>query len=112
MNKIEAIIRPHKLDALKEALEEQGIIGMTVTEVRGYGRQRGHQEIYRGREYQVEFQPKIKVEIAVKKDNTDKVIETIRTAVNTGQVGDGKIFVYDMGNVVRIRTGESGDEAL
>lgn len=112
MNKIEAIIRPHKLDALKEALEEKGIIGMTVTEVRGYGRQRGHKEIYRGREYQVEFQPKIKIEIAVQTDQTESVIETIRSAVNTGQVGDGKIFVYDMSNVVRIRTGEAGDEAL
>ena len=112
MNKIEAIIRPHKLDALKEALEELGVIGMTVTEVRGFGRQRGHREIYRGREYEVEFQPKIKVEIVVKKDMTERVIDTIRNAVNTGQVGDGKIFIYDLSDAVRIRTGERSDEAI
>ncbi len=112
MNKIEAIIRPHKLDALKTALEELGIVGMTVTEVRGYGRQRGHQEIYRGREYTVEFQPKIKVEVVVKKDMTERVIDTVRSAVNTGQVGDGKMFIYDLSDAVRIRTGERSDEAL
>lgn len=112
MNKIEAIVRPHKLDALKSALEELGVVGMTVTEVRGYGRQRGHQEIYRGREYTVEFQPKVKVEIVVKKDMCDKVIDSIRGAVNTGQVGDGKIFIYDLNDAVRIRTGERSEEAL
>lgn len=112
MNKIEAIIRPHKLDAMKTALEELGIVGMTVTEVRGYGRQRGHQEIYRGREYTVEFQPKIKVEVVVKKDMTERVIDTIRSAVNTGQVGDGKMFIYDLKDAVRIRTGERSDDAL
>lgn len=112
MNKIEAIIRPHKLDAMKTALEELGIVGMTVTEVRGYGRQRGHQEIYRGREYTVEFQPKIKVEVVVKKDMTERVIDTIRSAVNTGQVGDGKMFIYDLSDAVRIRTGERSDDAL
>lgn len=112
MNKIEAIIRPHKLDAMKTALEELGIVGMTVTEVRGYGRQRGHQEIYRGREYTVEFQPKIKVEVVVKKDMVERVIDTIRSAVNTGQVGDGKMFIYDLNDAVRIRTGERSDDAL
>ncbi|MBZ0254698.1 P-II family nitrogen regulator [bacterium] len=112
MNKIEAIIRPHKLDAMKTALEELGIVGMTVTEVRGYGRQRGHQEIYRGREYTVEFQPKIKVEVVVKKDMTERVIDTIRSAVNTGQVGDGKMFIYELNDAVRIRTGERSDDAL
>lgn len=112
MNKIDAIIRPHKLDAVKEALEEIGILGMTVSEVRGFGRQRGHREIYRGREYTVEFQPKIKVEVMVDKEMTEKVIDLIRNAVNTGQVGDGKIFIYDMGDAVRIRTGERGSEAL
>ncbi|MDP8244951.1 MAG: P-II family nitrogen regulator [Candidatus Hinthialibacter antarcticus] len=112
MNKIEAIIRPHKLDAMKTALEELGVVGMTVTEVRGYGRQRGHQEIYRGREYTVEFQPKIKVEVVVKKDMTERVIDTIRSAVNTGQVGDGKMFIYDLNDAVRIRTGERSNEAL
>lgn len=112
MNKIEAIIRPHKLDAMKTALEELGIVGMTVTEVRGYGRQRGHQEIYRGREYTVEFQPKIKVEVVVKKDMTERVIDTIRSAVNTGQVGDGKMFIYDLNDAVRIRTGERSGDAL
>ncbi|MBI1388972.1 MAG: P-II family nitrogen regulator [bacterium] len=112
MNKIEAIIRPHKLDSLKTALEELGVIGMTVTEVRGYGRQRGHKEIYRGREYTVEFQPKVKVEVVVKSDVTERVIDAIRNAVNTGQVGDGKIFIYNMSDVVRIRTGERSEDAL
>lgn len=112
MNKIEAIIRPHKLDALKEALEELGVVGMTVSEVRGFGRQRGHREIYRGREYEVEFQPKIKAEIVVKSDMTERVIDAIRNAVNTGQVGDGKLFIYDLSDAVRIRTGERSDEAI
>ncbi|MFB3785966.1 MAG: P-II family nitrogen regulator [bacterium] len=112
MNKIEAIIRPHKLEDLRAALEEIGITGMTVSEVRGFGRQKGHHELYRGREYSVNFLPKIKVEIAVKSDLTEKVIDTIRTTVNTGQVGDGKIFVFAMTDAVRIRTGERADEAL
>lgn len=112
MNKIEAIIRPHKLEDLRAALEEIGITGMTVSEVRGFGRQKGHHELYRGREYTVNFLPKIKVEIAVKSDLTEKVIDTIRTTVNTGQVGDGKIFVFAMTDAVRIRTGERADEAL
>ncbi|HQH72720.1 MAG TPA: P-II family nitrogen regulator [bacterium] len=112
MNKIEAIIRPHKLEDLRAALEEIGITGMTVSEVRGFGRQKGHHELYRGREYSVNFLPKIKVEIAVKSDLTEKVIDTIRTTVNTGQVGDGKIFVFAMTDAVRIRTGERAEEAL
>ncbi len=112
MNKIEAIIRPHKLEELRVALEELGVTGMTVSEVRGFGRQKGHHELYRGREYTVSFQPKIKVEVAVKGDLTDQVVDVIRSAVNTGQVGDGKIFIYPITDVVRIRTGERAEEAL
>lgn len=112
MNKIEAIIRPHKLDDLRAALEELGVAGMTVSEVRGFGRQRGHNELYRGREYSVAFQPKIKIEIAVKGDITERVVDVIRGAVNTGQVGDGKIFIQPLADVVRIRTGERSEEAL
>lgn len=112
MNKIEAIIRPHKLEELREALQEIGITGMTVSEVRGFGRQRGHAEIYRGREYTISFQPKIKVEVVVKAEETDKTVEAIRGAVNTGQVGDGKIFITPVSKVVRIRTGEFDSEAI
>ena len=112
MNKIEAIIRPHKLEEMRVALEEVGIKGMTVTEVRGFGRQRGHSEVYRGREYTVAFQPKIKVEIMVSSDMTEQVVETIRNTVNTGQVGDGKIFIYPISDAIRIRTGEHGSDAL
>ncbi len=112
MNKIEAIIRPHKLEELRGALEELGVTGMTVSEVRGFGRQKGHHELYRGREYTVAFQPKIKVEIAVKDDMTEKVVDTIRNSVNTGQVGDGKVFIFPISDVVRIRTGERAEEAL
>ncbi|MGI6457326.1 MAG: P-II family nitrogen regulator [bacterium] len=112
MIKVEAIIRPHKLEELRQALEETGVRGMTVSEVRGFGRQKGHHELYRGREYTVAFQPKVKVEVAVKEELTDKVIELIRGAVNTGQVGDGKIFVYPLTDAIRIRTGERAEEAL
>ncbi len=112
MNKIEAIIRPHKLEELRAALEELGVTGMTVSEVRGFGRQKGHHELYRGREYTVSFQPKIKVEAVVKNDLTDKVVDLIRSAVNTGQVGDGKIFIYPISDVIRIRTGERAEEAI
>lgn len=112
MNKIEAIIRPHKLEELRNALEEVGLHGMTVSEVRGFGRQRGHSEVYRGREYTVSFQPKVKVEIMVTSDMTDQVVDAIREAVNTGQVGDGKIFIYPISDAVRIRTGERGNDAL
>ena len=112
MNKVEAIIRPHKLEDLRIALEEIGITGMTVSEVRGFGRQRGHSELYRGREYTVAFQPKIKVEVMIKADLTNQIIDTIRDTVNSGQVGDGKIFIYPISEAVRIRTGERGIEAL
>jgi nitrogen regulatory protein P-II 1 len=112
MNKIEAIIRPHKLEDLRTALEELGITGMTVTEVRGFGRQKGHHELYRGREYTINFLPKIKVEVIIKEDQTETVIEAIRSSVNTGQVGDGKIFIHPIADVIRIRTGERAEEAL
>jgi len=112
MNKIEAIIRPHKLEELRGALEEIGITGMTVTEIRGFGRQKGHSELYRGREYTISFMPKIKVEVAVSTEMTEKVIQTIRETVNTGQIGDGKVFIYPIADVVRIRTGERGIDAL
>ena len=112
MNLVVAIIKPFKLDEVREALTGLGIEGLTVTEVKGFGRQKGKTEIYRGAEYTVEFLPKIKIEVAVAKDMTDKVVEGIREAANTDQIGDGKIFVLDLGQAVRIRTGESGAEAL
>ena len=112
MKKIEAIIRPFKLDEVKEALVEEGIRGLTITEVRGYGRQKGHTETYRGSEYRIEFIPKIKIEIVVEKEKAEKVIEAILRTAKTGQVGDGKIFIYDVQDVIRIRTEESGKEAL
>ena len=112
MNLVVAIIKPFKLDEVREALTGLGIEGLTVTEVKGFGRQKGKTEIYRGAEYTVEFLPKIKIEVAVAKDMTDKVVEGIREAANTDQIGDGKIFVLDLGQAVRIRTGESGTEAL
>lgn len=112
MRKIEAIIKPFKLDEVKEALHGIGIQGMTVTEVKGFGRQKGHTELYRGAEYVVDFLPKIKVEIAVSDDLVDKVVDAIVSAANTGRIGDGKIFVTAMQDVIRIRTGERGPEAL
>jgi len=112
MKKIEAIIRPFKLDEVKEALIEEGIRGMTITEVRGYGRQKGHKEVYRGSEYQIDFVPKIKIEIVVVNEIAEKVISTILRTAKTGQVGDGKIFISDIHDVIRIRTDESGAEAL
>jgi len=112
MKKIEAIIKPFKLDELKETLQSLGITGMTVTEVRGFGRQKGHKEIYRGAEYQVDFIPKVKVEIVVKAELVDSVIQTIITCTKTGKIGDGKIFVMPIENVIRIRTGEQGEEAI
>jgi len=112
MRKIEAVIKPFKLDEVKEALHGIGIQGMTVTEVRGFGRQKGHTELYRGAEYVVDFLPKIKLEIAVKDDMVDKVIDAIVSAANTGRIGDGKIFVLPMEEVIRIRTGERGSEAV
>ncbi|MGH7286471.1 MAG: P-II family nitrogen regulator [Myxococcota bacterium] len=112
MRKIEAVIKPFKLDEVKEALHGIGIQGMTVTEVRGFGRQKGHTELYRGAEYVVDFLPKIKLEIAVTDDMVDKVVEAIVSAANTGRIGDGKIFVLPMEEVIRIRTGERGPEAV
>lgn len=112
MKKIEAIIRPFKLEEVKDALTEEGVKGLTITEVRGYGRQKGHTETYRGSEYRIEFVPKIKIEIVIDADKADKIIDVILKTAVTGQVGDGKIFVSDIEDVVRIRTGESGKEAL
>ncbi len=112
MKKIEAIIRPFKLDEVKEALIEEGVRGLTITEVRGYGRQKGHTETYRGSEYRIEFVPKIKIEIIVDDNIADTVIDAILRTAKTGQVGDGKIFIYDVKDVIRIRTEESGKDAL
>jgi len=112
MRKIEAIIKPFKLDEVKEALHGIGIQGMTVTEVKGFGRQKGHTELYRGAEYVVEFLPKIKLEIAVADDIVDKCVEAIVAAANTGRIGDGKIFVLPIDEAVRIRTAERGEDAV
>ncbi len=112
MKKIEAIIKPFKLDDVKEALNEIGVQGMTISEVKGYGRQRGHKEIYRGAEYVVDFIPKIKIEIVVDADITDKVVETIMKAAKTEKIGDGKIFVLPTEQVIRVRTGEKGTDAI
>ena len=112
MRKIEAVIKPFKLDEVKEALHEIGIQGMTVTEVKGFGRQKGHTELYRGAEYVVDFLPKVKIEIAVADDMAEKVVEAIVGAANTGRIGDGKVFVLPMEEVVRIRTGERGPAAV
>ena len=112
MKKIEAVIKPFKLDDVKEALSEIGIFGMTVTEVNGYGRQKGHKEIYRGAEYVVDFVPKIKIEIVVSDERADETIETVINAANSGKIGDGKIFVTTVEQVIRVRTGETGIEAL
>ncbi len=112
MKKIETIIKPFKLDALKEALQEKQVAGMTVSEVKGFGRQKGHTEIYRGAEYMVDFIPKVKVEIIVASDQVDTVIETIINTVRTGKIGDGKIFVLPVEKIIRIRTGETDTEAI
>jgi len=112
MKLISAIIKPFKLDDVREALSEIGVQGITVTEVKGFGRQKGHTELYRGAEYVVDFLPKVKLEVAIDDDIVEQVIETVRNAANTGKIGDGKIFVYPVEQVVRIRTGESGSEAL
>jgi len=112
MKMVVAIIKPFKLDDVREALSEAGIHGMTVTEVKGYGRQKGHTELYRGAEYVVDFLPKVKLEAAIADDLVDKIIEAISKAANTGKIGDGKIFVYNLEQVVRIRTGETGTDAL
>ena len=112
MKKIEAIIKPFKLDEVKEALAKQGIHGMTVSEVKGFGRQKGHTELYRGAEYVVDFLPKVKIEAAVNDDVVERVIEAIESSARTGKIGDGKIFVSPLDQVVRIRTGETGNDAL
>jgi nitrogen regulatory protein P-II 1 len=112
MKKIEAIIKPHKLDDVKDGLTEIGIKGMTVTEVKGYGRQKGHTEIYRGAEYVVDFLPKIKIEIVVPADIADQVVDKIRESANTGKIGDGKIFVLPIERIVRVRTGEENRDAV
>lgn len=112
MKKIEAIIRPFKIDDVREALSEVGVRGITLTEVKGYGRQKGHTEVYRGSEYQIDFLPKLKLEIVVADHLVDNVIDTIVKTARTGQVGDGKIFVYDVMEAVRIRTEEAGEDAL
>jgi len=112
MKKIEAVIRPFKLDDVREALSEIGVRGMTLTEVKGYGRQKGHTELYRGAEYKIDFLPKIKIEIIAKDSMVEQVVNTIIRVAKTGQVGDGKIFVYPVEDVIRVRTEESGEEAL
>ena len=112
MKKIEAIIRHFKLEEVKEALTQRGVKGMTVTEVRGFGRQKGHTEMYRGTEYTVDFVPKIKLELTVAEADVSGVIDTIAKTARTGQVGDGKIFVSELSEIIRIRTGESGEEAI
>ena len=112
MKKIEAIIKPYKVDQVKQALAEAGIEGMTVSEVKGFGRQKGHTELYRGAEYVVDFLPKVKVEILVGDDKVEQVIDTIVAAARSGQIGDGKIFVVPVNEAVRIRTGERGSAAL
>ncbi len=112
MKKIEAIIRPFKLDEVKEALVEEGIHGLTISEVRGYGRQKGHTETYRGSEYRIEFIPKIKIEVIVEDSKAENVVDAILRTAKTGQVGDGKIFIYDVQEVIRIRTEEAGKDAL
>ena len=112
MKKIEAIIKPFKLDDVKKALNDAGVQGMTVTEVKGFGRQKGHIEFYRGAEYDINFVPKIKVEIVLSDQMVDKAISIIQEKAKTGQIGDGKIFIYSIENVIRIRTGESGETAV
>lgn len=112
MKKIEAIIKPFKLDEVKEALQEVGLQGITVTEAKGFGRQKGHTELYRGAEYVVDFLPKVKVEVVLADENVERVIDAIRNAAQTGRIGDGKIFVSEVTDVVRIRTGESGAAAV
>ena len=112
MKKIEAIIKPFKLDDVKEALTEIGVIGMTVTEVRGFGRQKGHTELYRGSEYTIDFLPKVKIELVVADQIVEKVVAAIAAAARTGSIGDGKVFVMPMGEAIRIRTGEKGEAAI
>lgn len=112
MNKIEAIIKPFKLEEVKSALNEKGIKGMTISEVKGYGRQKGHKEVYRGAEYDVDFIPKVKLEIVVQASDTNEIVDCIRQAAFTGKIGDGKIFVLPVEEVIRVRTGETGKDAI
>jgi nitrogen regulatory protein P-II 1 len=112
MKKIEAIIKPFKLDDVKDALNKIGVNGMTISEVKGFGRQRGHKEIYRGAEYQVDFVPKVKIDVVVDSSLADQVVEAISRSANTGKIGDGKIFVLSVAEAVRIRTGETGESAI
>jgi nitrogen regulatory protein P-II 1 len=112
MKKVEAIVRPHLLDAVKTALQEVGVVGMTVTEVKGFGRQKGHTETYRGSEYKVDFLPKVKVEVVVPGEIVEKAIEAVLRTAKTGKFGDGKVFVTNLDDAVRIRTGERGEDAL
>ena len=112
MKKIEAIIKPFKLDEVREALSEIGVAGITVTEVKGFGRQKGHTELYRGAEYVVDFLPKVKIEVALADDKVDAAIDAISKAAHTGKIGDGKIFVFSLDQAIRIRTGETGKDAL
>ena len=112
MKKIEAIIQPHKLEEVKEALKSIGIDGMTIIEVRGHGRQKGHKEVYRGQEYQVDLLPKVKLELVVASDRSEQVVNTLVATARTGKIGDGKIFVYDVGEAIRIRNNDRGESAL
>jgi nitrogen regulatory protein P-II 1 len=112
MKKVECIIKPFKLEDVKEALSDIGVTGMTISEVKGFGRQKGHTELYRGSEYTVDFLPKVKIEIIVKDEDVDRVVESIATAARTGRIGDGKIFIYPLEKIIRIRTGEIDAEAI
>jgi nitrogen regulatory protein P-II 1 len=112
MKKVEAVIKPFKLDDVKEALTQLGVFGMTVTEVRGFGRQKGHTELYRGSEYTIDFLPKVKIEVVVPDELVDKVVSAIASAAKTGSIGDGKVFVLPIGEAIRIRTGEKGESAI
>lgn len=112
MKKIEAIIKPFKLDEVKDALNQMGVLGLTVSEVKGYGRQKGHTELYRGAEYAVDFLPKIKIELVIEDGILDEAINVIKEKAQTGRIGDGKIFVYNIENIIRVRTGETGKDAI
>jgi nitrogen regulatory protein P-II 1 len=112
MKKLEAIIKPYKLDEVKEALSKEGVLGMTMSEVKGFGRQKGHTELYRGSEYTIDFLPKVKIELVVPDTLVDKVVAAVAAAARTGSIGDGKVFVIPMGEAIRIRTGEKGESAI
>ena len=112
MKKVEAIIKPFKLDEVKEALNEIGVMGLTVTEVKGYGRQKGHTELYRGAEYTIDFLPKIKIDLVIEDDMLDQTLDVIKSNAQTGRIGDGKIFISNVKDIIRIRTGETGNDAI